>query len=97
MSIKASIYGGIRIAGILPPKCQASYEGVWVEIRGTTFNDSKRQWENAGMTIEMGQRDAIDFALALILAAEKHGENNAKAVPLLIKRLNKRMARRKRE
>lgn len=91
MSIKALVYGGVQIGGFTPPKCHSSFDGVWMEMRGTTLKDGK--WVPAGMTIEMSQSDAIDMALALILAAEKHGEDSAKRIPLLVKRLNRRVAK----
>lgn len=91
MSIKALVYGGVQITGIVPPKASASYDGVWLEFRGTTLELGA--WKPAGMTIEMSQSDAVDLALALILAAEKHGDDAANAVPLLIKRMTRRMAK----
>jgi hypothetical protein len=89
MTIKALVYGGVQITKITPPKAASQYDGIWLEFRGSTFHDG--QWRPAGMTIEMSQQDAIDLALALILAAEKHGDDAAKAVPGLVRRLQRRM------
>ena len=91
MSIRATVYGGVQIGGILPAKCHKSFDGVWMELRGTTLEAGK--WVPAGMTIEMSQADALDMALALIIAAEEHGKYAAKSVPTLVKRLNRRMAK----
>ncbi len=93
MTIKAIVYGGVQIGGILPAKCYKSFDGVWMELRGTTLEAGK--WVPAGMTIEMSQADALDMALALILAAEQHAEYAAKSVPTLVKRLNRRMERKR--
>ena len=90
MSIKA-LAGGERITGITPGRAHSTYDGVWLEFRGTTLRQG--EFKPNGITIEMSQVDAIDLALALILAAEKHGEEAAKRVPLLVKRLNKMLAR----
>jgi hypothetical protein len=45
------------------------------------------------MTIEMNQSDALDMALALFLAAEKHGEDAGRAPANFVKRLAKRLAK----
>ena len=93
MTIKALVYGGVQITGITPPKAASQFDGVWLEFRGSTFQEG--QWKQAGMTIEMNQKDALDLALSLILAAEKQGIESSKAVPKLIARLNKRTGNKK--
>lgn len=95
MSIKALVFGGVQITGIGPAKAHSTYDGVWLEFKGTTLQQGV--WKPAGFTIEMNQIDAIDMALALILAAEKHGEFAANGVPSLVKRLNKMMARKEKK
>jgi hypothetical protein len=91
MTIKALVYGGVQIGGITPPKCRSQYDGVLIEMVGTTFRDG--HWQRAGMTIEMNQNDALDMALALFLAAEKHGEDAGRAPANFVKRLAKRLAK----
>lgn len=95
MSIKALVYGGVQITGILPPTCRSQYDGVYVEMVGTTFKDG--HWQRAGMSIEMSQKDALGMALALFLAAEKHGDDAKKAPALLVKRLARRMAKKEKQ
>jgi hypothetical protein len=89
MTIKALVYGGVQITGITPPKAASQYDGVYLQFSGSTFQQG--QWRPAGMTIDMNQSDALDLALALILAAEKHGNDAGKAVPNLVRRLQRRM------
>ena len=91
MTIKALVYGGVQIGGFTPPKAHKNYDGVYLEMRGSTFKDGR--WEPAGMTIEMSQADALDMAMTLFLAAEDHGEYTRKAPANFVKRLAKRMAR----
>jgi hypothetical protein len=88
MTIKALVYGGVQITGIIPPKCCSQYDGVYVEMVGTTFKDG--QWQRAGMTIEMSQKDALDMALALFDAAAKHADENARALPKFAKAIQRR-------
>lgn len=94
MTIKALVYGGVQIGNFNPPKAHKSFDGVWMEMRGSTFKDGR--WEPAGMTLEMSQTDALDMAMALFLAAEDHSEYARKAPANFVKRLAKRMARKER-
>ena len=93
MTIKALVYGGVQIVNITPPKCCSQYDGVWMEMVGTTFRDG--QWQRAGMTIEMSQKDALDMALALFDAAAKHADENAHALPKYAKMIQRRMEKRR--
>lgn len=88
MTIKALVYGGVQITGITPPTCRSQYDGVWVEMVGTTLKDG--HWQRAGMTIEMSQKDALDMALALFEAASKHADDNASALPRFAKMIQRR-------
>lgn len=88
MTIKALVFGGVQITGITPPTCRSQYDGVWIEMVGTTFKDSL--WQRAGMTIEMSQRDALDMALALFSAAAKHADENASALSRYAKAIQRR-------
>lgn len=88
MTIKALVFGGVQITGITPPICRSQYDGVWVELVGTTFKDG--HWQRAGMTIEMSQKDALDMALALFSAAAKHADENASALPRYAKMIQRR-------
>jgi hypothetical protein len=90
MSIKA-LAGGEWITDINRGRAFSNFEGVYLEFRGRTLQQGKS--EPSGLSIQMGQIEAVDLAMELILAAEKHGEESAKRVPLLVKRLNKMMAR----
>ena len=92
MSIKALIFGGVQITGITPPTCRSQYDGVWVELVGTTFKDG--HWQRAGMTIEMSQKDALDMALALFEAAAKHADENGNALPRYAKMIQRRVDKR---
>ena len=92
MSIKALVFGGVQITGITPPTCRSQYDGVWVEMVGTTFKDG--HWQRAGMTVEMSQKDALDMALALFDAASKHADENASALPKFAKMIQHRVDRR---
>ena len=92
MTIKALVYGGVQITGITPPTCRSQYDGVWVEMVGTTFKDG--HWQRAGMTVEMSQKDALDMALALFDAASKHAEENARALPRFAKMIQRRTEKR---
>ena len=92
MTIKALVYGGVQITGITPPTCRSQYDGVWVEMVGTTFKDGN--WQRAGMFIEMSQKDALDMALALFDAASKHAEENASALPRFAKMIQRRTEKR---
>lgn len=92
MSIKALVFGGVQITGITPPTCRSQYDGVWVELVGTTFKDG--HWQRAGMTIEMSQKDALDMALALFEAAAKHADENASALPKYAKMIQNRVDKR---
>lgn len=94
MSIKALVFGGVQITGITPPTCRSQYDGVWVELVGTTFKDG--HWQRAGMTIEMSQKDALDMALALFDAASKHADENASAIPRFAKMIQRRTEKRSR-
>jgi predicted N-acyltransferase len=91
MTIKALVYGGVQIGGFAPPKAHKSFDGVWMEMRGSTFTGGK--WVPAGLTLEMSQADALDMAMALFLAANDHGEYASKAPANFVKRLAKRMSR----
>ena len=91
MTIRALVYGGVQIGNFIPPKAHKSFDGVWMEMRGSTFKDGS--WVPAGMTIEMSQADALDMALTLFLAAEDHSEYARKAPANFVKRLAKRMVR----
>lgn len=88
MTIKALVFGGVQITGITPPICRSQYDGVWMELAGTTFKDG--HWQRAGMTIEMSQNDALDMALALFSAAAKHADENASALPRYAKMIQRR-------
>ncbi len=92
MTIKALVFGGVQITGITPPTCRSQYDGVWVELVGTTFKDNL--WQRAGMTIEMSQKDALDMALALFSAAAKHADENASALPKYAKMIQRRVDKR---
>ena len=92
MSIKALVYGGVQITGITPPICRSQYDGVWIEMVGTTFKDG--HWQRAGMTVEMSQKDALDMALALFSAAAKHADENASARPKYAKMIQHRVDKR---
>lgn len=92
MSIKALVFGGVQITGITPPKCCSQYDGVWVELVGTTFKDG--HWQRAGMTIEMSQKDALDMALALFEAASKHADENSNALPRYARMIQRRVDKR---
>lgn len=92
MSIKALVFGGVQITGITPPTCRSQYDGVWVELVGTTFKDG--HWQRAGMTIEMSQKDALDMALALFDAASKHSDENSNALPKYAKMIQRRVDKR---
>lgn len=92
MSIKALVYGGVQITGITPPICRSQYDGVWVELVGTTFKDNL--WQRAGMTIEMSQKDALDMAIALFSAAAKHADENANALTKYAKMIQRRVDKR---
>lgn len=92
MTIKALVYGGVQITGITPPACRSQYDGVWIELVGTTFRDG--HWQRAGMTIEMSQKDALDMALALFDAAAKHADESAGALPRYAKMVQRRVDKR---
>jgi len=92
MTIKALVYGGVQIVNITPPTCRSQYDGVWVEMVGTTFRDG--QWQRAGMTIEMSQKDALDMALALFDAAAKHADEGVNALPKYAKMIQRRVDKR---
>ena len=92
MTIKALVYGGVQITGITPPTCRSQYDGVWVEMVGTTFKDG--HWQRAGMTVEMSQKDALDMALALFDAASKHADESASALPKYAKMIQRRVDKR---
>jgi hypothetical protein len=92
MTIKALVYGGVQITGITPTTCRSQYDGVWVEMVGTTFKDG--HWQRAGMTIEMSQKDALDMALALFDAAAKHADENARALSKYAKMIQHRVDKR---
>lgn len=92
MTIKALVYGGVQITGITPPTCRSQYDGVYIEVAGTTFKDG--HWQRAGMTIEMSQKDALDMALALFDAAAKHSDDNASALPRYAKMIQRRVEKR---
>ena len=92
MTIKALVFGGVQITGITPPTCRSQYDGVWVELVGTTLKDG--HWQRAGMTIEMSQKDALDMALALFDAASKHADENVNALPKYAKMIQRRVDKR---
>ena len=92
MTIKALVFGGVQITGITPPTCRSQYDGVWMELVGTTFTDG--HWQRAGMTIEMSQNDALDMALALFDAACKHADENSNALHRYAKAIQRRVDKR---
>ena len=93
MTIKAIVYGGVQIVGITPPKCRSQYDGVWMEMRGTTFRDGK--WQAAGMLIEMSQNDALDMALALFIASAKHADETELALKTFAAKIQRRVDKRR--
>ena len=86
--MKALIYGGVQITGISPPHPNATYDGVRVELNGSTFAGGA--WKNASITIDMSPTDALDLAAELIKAADKHGEQTRRQVSALVNRLAKK-------
>ena len=90
MTIKALVYGGVQITGIVPPAAASQYDGIWFEMRGSTMR-ADGTWCPAGLTVEMSAKDAIDFILALYLAVEKHADDTSKMPASLVKRLQKRL------
>lgn len=93
MTIKARIYDGAHITNISPPGCHSQYDGVFVQIIGTTFQND--QWQRAGMTLEMSYKDALDMALALFDAAAKHADESVKALPKYAKRIQRLVDKKK--
>jgi hypothetical protein len=92
MTIKALVYGGVQITGITPARAESQFNGVRMELVGTTLKDGI--WQRAGITIEMSQKDALDMALALFEAALKHAEENASALPRFAKMIQRRVEKR---
>lgn len=92
MTIKALVYGGVQITGITPARAVSQFDGVWMELVGTTLKDGI--WQRAGITIEMSQKDALDMALALFEAASKHADENASALPRFAKMIQRRVEKR---
>lgn len=93
MSIRAIVYGGVRIDGFATPKAYKSFDGVWMELRGMTIKDGARV--PAGVTLEMSQSDALDMAMALFLAADAYSDYASKAPANFVKRLTRRMEKKK--
>ena len=88
MAMKALIYGGVQIVSISPPHPRAIYDGVTVELNGSTFSGGA--WKNASITLDMSPADALDLAGELIKAAEGHGEQTRRQVRSLVGRLAKK-------
>ena len=92
MTIKANVYGGTLIKGIIL-RCGATYNGVSVELRGHTIVQGA--YKDAACVLEMSPSDALDMALVLINAAGKHGEQTISQVQCLVKRLAKKATKTK--
>jgi len=92
MTIKACVYGGVEIVGITPPDCHSQFDGVLVQLIGTTFRDGK--WQRAGMEIDMSQNDALDLALALFIASAKHADETERALTKFAKMIQRRVDKR---
>ena len=92
MTTRALIYGGIQIFGIVT-RASSVYDGISIEHRGTTrLTDGK--YEDAYITVGMNPHDALDLALCLIRAVERHGQESQRSADTLIKRLARRQAKR---
>ena len=89
MTIRALTFGGVLITNFAAPKVIHTFDGVHVQFDGATRTADG--WKNAGISIDMSSTDAMDLVLALISAIDKHADYEAKLIPNLTKRLNKKM------
>jgi len=92
MTITARVYGGVEIVGITPPDCHSAFDGVFVQLVGTTFRDG--QWQRASMNIDMSQNDALDLALALFIASAKHADETERALKTFAAKIQRRVDKR---
>jgi len=99
MTIKARVWNGNRpeytsmeIVGITPPDCHSQFDGVFVQLIGTTLRDDK--WQRAGMELNLSQNDALDLALALFIASAKHADETESALKKFAKMIQRRVDKR---
>ncbi len=92
MTIKAFVLpgrdNGVEINDITPPICCSQYNGLLMEMAGTTLKDG--HWQRSSINLYMSQKEALDMALALFDAAAKHADNNANALPKYAKMIQRR-------
>ena len=93
MTIRALVYGGIQIGNFGPPSCHYTWDGVHLQMRGSTL--TKEGWEGAGISIDMATADAMDLVLVLLDAVQKHAEYESRLLPNFAKRLTKKLEKKK--
>lgn len=93
MTIKALVYGGVKIGSFGPPKAHHTFDGVHLQLTGSTFTGTA--WERAGISLEMSQADALDLAMALFAAAQEHTDHGQRALPVFVQKLQRRLEKKR--